>query len=80
MATRAVVESQVHYAIEAWFPGPIRRRLGRVSGAATGPLLKKLDGPVNTALRSALPAWKTTPTTAIRYHAGAAVQNRELGE
>jgi hypothetical protein len=70
VATRAVVESQVHYAIEAWFPGPVRRRLGKVAGKAAVAQTRKLDGPVNTALRAALPAWRTTPTTAVRFHAG----------
>jgi hypothetical protein len=54
-AVRAVVEAQVHYALEAWWPGPRRVRLGRTHATGAKQLAAVLDAPVTNALRNALP-------------------------
>lgn len=61
VATRAVVEAQVHYALEAWWPGPVRTRLGRTHGTGATAV---------AAVRAAVPAWRTTPTASVRATAG----------
>ena len=70
VATAAVVEAQVHYAIEAWWPGPTRTRLGRTHGTGAVKTAEVLDRPVNVALRAAIAAWRTTPTATVRRTAG----------
>ena len=70
MATKAVVEAQVHYAIEAWWPGPTRTRLGRTTQTGAVRTAEALDKPVTASLRAAVPAWKITPTATVRFTAG----------
>ena len=69
-ATRAVVEAQVYYAVEAWWPGPTRTRLGRTYRTGAVETAKALNGLIDAALKAAMPAWRTTPKVTIRRAAG----------
>jgi len=70
VATKAVVEAQVHYAVEAWWPGPTRTRLSRTTQTGAAKTAEVLNRPVAASLRAAVPAWKTTPTATVRFAAG----------
>ena len=66
VAAKATVGAVTQYAIDAWWPGLERHRLGRVCPTGGKGLAKTTNSVQTAAARAAIPGWKTTPTYEIR--------------
>jgi hypothetical protein len=53
------------YAVEAWWPGLERTRLGRRSRTGGKGVAAVVNKALTAAARAAVPAWKTTPTEEV---------------
>jgi len=62
VAAKSTVGYAIGYAIEAWWPGLEKERLGRRSRIG---LAKVANRVLAAAARTAVPAWRTTPTAEV---------------